>query len=183
MESAIATSINVEETFKNVGKLQSEINEKKEVIGKAFRAILHQSEAMEEDKFWELIENLNKTIKRTENHKVGTENFMHNLAFGHSKVSGEATTVEDGFSFVKAYEEMSGKISKPLWDVIEGFGDDGYGDVIDSFLLFGKERYLKALEGEIEGKSEDQYQGENYMSMHLENDLEEKFAIGCVHYE
>jgi len=135
MESAIATSINFEETFRNVGQLQSEIDERKEVIAKAFRAILHQSEEIEEDKFWELIEDLNKTIKRTGNHKVGTENFMHNLAFGHSKVGGEKTTVEDGFGFLVAYENMSSSISKPLWDVIEGFGDDGYGDVIDSFAF------------------------------------------------
>jgi hypothetical protein len=179
MESAIATSINVEETFKNVGEIQREINEKQEIIGKAFRAILHQSEAMEEDNFWELIENLNKTIKRTGNHKVGTENFMHNLVFGHSKVGGEDTTVEDGFSFVKAYEEMSGKLSKPLWNVIEGYGDDGYGDIIDSFLLFGKERYMKALEGVIEGEPDAQFQGENYMGTHLEDDLQEKFARSC----
>lgn len=81
--------------------------------------------------------------------------------------------------FYKTYRRLKARLSKALWDVIEGFGDDGYGDVIDSFPLFGRERAEKALKGEIEGESRDQYQGENYIGMSLENALFEYYASSC----
>jgi hypothetical protein len=127
---------------------------------------------MKDDLFWALLEALRAKLGVDEegNVKLGdrternVEDFVWEFAFGSTaKKCGVEADIYVLMSFVKTYEEKVHDLYGSLFDVIEGFGDDGFNDLIDSFPLFGRVRYEKALKGEIEGTSRQQYQGENYI--------------------
>ena len=52
---------------------------------------------------------------------------------------------EELIQFAKTYDTMKSKLYKPLFDVVEGKGDDGYSDLLDNLPLVGQELY-EALE-------------------------------------
>jgi len=177
--SVITTKVDIDATMKNVGEIARQMYEIQDEINRAKNAIVETLELMDEDLFWALMDNLKKSIKASGNHKIGVERFIHNASYGHVAVEGKFTEIMDVLRFLKTYEAKVGALYKPLFKVIEGYGDDSYSDMIDSFPLFGRERYEKALKGEIEGDSENQYQGENYIRTTMDNALNEKFAGVC----
>jgi hypothetical protein len=164
------------------GRMYLKANLILEGLKRSFSLYLNTVPELEDDKFWAMIEDLKKEILGTYYSKeektiekadirLGISRFTWNYAHGD-----KSDQMDDLLSFVKTYEVKKGALYRPLFDVIEGYGDDGYGDVLDSFPLFGRKRYEMALNGEIEGDSEDQYQGENYIRMTLEDQTFEKFG-------
>ena len=49
--------------------------------------------------------------------------------------------------FAKTYGIKAAALYKPLFEVVEGRGDDSYGDLLDNLPLIGREVYDKAIEG------------------------------------
>ena len=144
------------------GKMIAKANTIKNILKGVFREHLNTVELLSDNEFWSMVKDLRKQIEGTMPDKTSTSLFYADMRlatdrFFHSYVFGK--DVEKALSFVRTYRVKSDALYRPLFDVIEGFGDDGYGDVLDSFPLFGKKRYEKALNGEIEGTSEAQYQG------------------------
>jgi len=177
--SVIKTTIDIKATMKNVGEIARQMYQIQDEISKAKSAIIEELEPIEDKYFWAMIDVINKNIKQTKNHKIGVERFIHNASFGHVDILGHETDIIDVLRFYKAYQVKTGELYNSLLLIIEGYGDDSYGDIVDSFPLFGKERYEKALKGKIEGKSEDQYQGENYIRLTMDKKTDETFARAC----
>ena len=148
-----------------------------EVMARVFSAHISEQAILDEHTFWNMIRELNKEIRNTmplekkDNRELwsadielATDRFVWEYAHG-----SKAGSFSDVLEFIKTYNKKARALYKPLFNVIEGYGDDGYGDMLDAFPLLGKERYDNALEGIIEGDSENQYQGENYIKMKLED--------------
>jgi hypothetical protein len=181
--TAIATRIDVEQTEKNLGDIQKKINELKNDITKAVNALMQEENELEEDLFWRLMDEFKNFITRYSSGgemnnaiiKSAAHSFIHTLTFNH--VRGLNTDRKTAISFSKTYKSLTDRLSKSLWDTIEGFGDDGYGDCIDSFPLYGKDAVVRGLKGELDGL--DPYQGENYVRMSLQNAIEELYPISC----
>jgi len=164
----------IEQMEKTVGTLQGEISERISKVEKLVDKLIEGSALMGDDDFWAAIKDLAKEVKYAkDNTKLACDRFLHEYIFGRK------TDPYAAMRFIRTYNKKVDALYKPLFDTIDGFGDDGYGDILDSFPLFGRERYEKALKGEIEGSSKDQYQGENYMRMSLEDVFKKKFAIAC----
>jgi len=181
MSNAITTTTGVEDTDKNIGNLQGQVNGLVKEIKGAIQALKEQSEVLNDDDFWALMEEFKATLKRykMDNTEKAAHSFIHSIVWGHYKHGIDEDNRSVALRFVKTYRASTKAIYKPLFDVISGYGDDGYGDILDSFPLFGRERYEKALEGKLEGDSKAQYQGENYVAMSLDNAIYELYAMSC----
>ena len=150
----------------------------------SFRLHLDTLEDLDDDTFWNMLAELKKQINRTIPSKIkatSVNDARIKLAcsrLSHGYFFKENEKVETLLRFVKTYSRKANKLYTPLFKVIEGFGDDGFDDILDSFPLFGRKRYEAALEGKIEGDSDNQDQGENYIAMSLES---EAFKLFCSH--
>ena len=137
--------------------------------------VMYTVPLMDDAKFWELVEDFfNKRLSALSGQKERHEAVARVLAREFTYGSFQDAGIYTFLSFAKTYAAKVKALYTPLFGVIKGFGDDGYGDILDSFPLFGRDRYEEALLGKITGDSEEQYQGENYVSMHL-NDAAQKF--------
>jgi len=184
--SAIVTKINTYETEKNIGELQGKMNSLLDEIKSAINAISNEVEELDAVTFWAIIAEIKKRLSRysakdgafsSSDLKGAVESTIHAVTFDH--IRDLESDRETAIRFVKTYENLTGKISKALWDVVEGYGDDGYGDICDSFPLFGQEVVEQALKGKL--TVEDPYQGENYVCMSLSEKLVEMYAISCLY--
>ena len=157
-----------------IGVAKVQINKLQKKIRLEIDSLIAGTSSLSDDEFWALMDELIETVsRRKQNYELAIENFLWDYFFGR-KVNPYLM-----MRFVRTYAEKAGALHQPLSEVITGFGDDGYGDVIDSFPLFGRERYEKALKGQIEGTSEEQTQGENYIASTLNDKYIEKFCIMC----
>lgn len=139
-------------------------------LNTVFRLHVSHAKPLDDNEFWAMIDELNTEIRRTgkkPDYELAFERFCWEYAFRNEN------KIDKVVRFIKTYESKVAALYKPLNEVIEGYGDDGYGDILDSFPLFGREKYEKALKGEIKG---DPYQGENYIKMKLTDAAFEKFG-------
>jgi len=164
------------------GKFYRQSEQLKEGLRKSFSIYLDTLEELDDDTFWNMINELREILiqsiptglsKSINNAKIieSCDRFTWIYAFGNKN-----DCFDDFLRFVKTYNKKVSALYRPLFDVISGFGDDGYGDLLDSFPLWGRKRYEMALNSEIEGENEEQYQGENYFRMRLEQAVFEKFC-------
>jgi len=165
------------------GRLYRQARLIQEGLKLSFRIYLDTVEVLDDNTFWSMVDELRekllntvpkrlkKSIKNADI-KRGIELFTWEYA--HGSKSDDFDNIP---RFAKTYNVKRGVIYRPLYDVIKGYGDDGYGDLLDSFPLWGRKRYEMALEGKIKGKVDAQYQGENYISSRLEDSAYEKFAV------
>lgn len=180
ISTVVASTVNIEGTMANVGKLREQVNKLRGQIETGYDAVKDSLDLLPTNvTFWKLIKKLNEDIKYVKSYEIGTGRFIHNLSFGHINVI--KSDVLYAMRFVKTYGELRDALYQPLNDVITGFGDDGYGDLVDSFPLFGKKRYELALKGQLVGDMDAQYQGENYMNTTMNNKARECFASHCRH--
>lgn len=162
----------IDQNEDTIGQLVMEINERKTKVENIVDEMIDGTAIMKEDLFWELTEQLIKNWKSAKS-RLGIHRFIWNFVFGQ---------IDDPYlamQYIRTYRHKVDRLYKPLFDVIKGFGDDGYGDVLDSFLLHGRERYEKALNGELEGDSKAQYQGENYIRTTLLKEFNKLYSIYC----
>jgi len=169
----------------NFGRLYREAEIAINGLEISFRLHLDSLEDLDDNTFWSMLDEFKKEIDRTissrmkdptvndANIKLASHRFGCGYFFGGK---GEYETL---LRFVATYSRKKNKLYKPLFDVIQGFGDDSYGDILDSFPLLGRKRYEAALEGWIEGDSDAQYQGENYVEMGLESEAFKFFRSYC----
>lgn len=163
----------------NIGRMFVEIQRLEERLNNKVGTLISESEDMSDDVFWSLTGELINKIEEFNNAEKATSIFLQDLINKRYIDCDADCDADTALSYVKKYNEMSGKLYTPLFNVIEGYGDDGYGDIIDAFPLFGRERYEKALKGEIEGNSENQYQGEQYIKLNLFEKLVKIYSCDC----
>jgi len=156
-----------------LGRLDMELRTINTEIRRIIAKLIREAKPLDDEVFWELtVEELSQLFKNFAQdghaaYKRTTSEFIRKLVY-------EKEDPYLAIRYIKTYDIKVSALYRPLFGVIEGCGDDGYGDVLDSFPLFGRERYEKALKGEIVGTSEEQYQGENYISMSLTDALYDK---------
>ena len=94
---------------------------------------LPESGHCSEEQFWEEVAKIGWGTKGTKYDKIKRELL-------------ERWTPAFCASFRERYEEANSKIYKLLFDVVEGLGDDGYGDFIAHIVGLGKAEYERVLE-------------------------------------
>ena len=105
-------------------------------------------------------------------------------------------SLREAIQFARSWRELSRRLYRPLFDVVEGRGDDAYGDLLDALPLAGREVVHKSLdhaygnhrqfEQDVRDACGDQprlaeliLHGENYVAMALMEAAQEYFAIWC----
>ena len=143
-------------------------------IDKTVDHLLKNSAQINEENFWDLVYNLFGLWQSKGGDfnamKWATDEFIRQLVHNQQNPA-------IALSFVAKYDNKVDALYKPLFNVIKGVGDDGYCDILDSFPLFGSERFKMALMGKIQGKSKDQFQGENYVRMYLHKALNRRVGF------
>jgi hypothetical protein len=134
------------------------------------------------DRFWQIVDSLKDRLVNCDFNAKAAIREMFRL----SQVSGPGRK-EFSFSelvqFAKTWDELSGNLYEPLFEVITGKSDDGYGDLLDSLPLAGKVIYEQCLKGQIKNNQDllDKihsqenshhlpdfiFNGENYFAMNL----------------
>ena len=108
-----------------------------------------------EDRFWEL-----QAVFRGE---VCTFRFAYGRTNGVEQAAREffrkplandfgnrpSYSLEEAISFAKSWQEWRRKLYRPLFDVVEGRGDDAYGDLLDALPLVGRDVIEEVLGGEF----------------------------------
>ena len=167
-----------EMAIKSLGEAHAMAGAQLSIRDGAISSLVSCSVPLPDSKFWALCDNLEVEWSRAKpNTKLACDRFLWSLLF---KEEQKAVTA---IRFVSTYVSKVAELYKPLFEVIEGYGDDGYGDLLDSFPLFGQERYELVLQGKIEGPSSSQGQGENYFRSTLEKVLAEKIGYIAVRIE
>jgi hypothetical protein len=111
---------------------------------------------------------------------------------------GAATrySMHEAIRFARTWRELIRRLYRPLFEVIEGRGDDAYGDLLDALPLAGREVVQKSLdyaysshrrfERAVRDAFEDQPQmavlilhGESYVAMSLYEAGRDYFAIAA----
>ena len=84
-------------------------------------------------------------------HQKDSQRMIHEvvrqLMTGEANKNGRDLNFIDALRFVKTISNMKRPLSSQLYDVVEGKGDDSYGDFLDSFILVGKDVWEKTLSG------------------------------------
>ena len=152
----------------------------------SFRLYVSTLKVLDDDTFWEMLEELRERLNHSIPNKLegiqyadikrSTDQFVWEYAYGR-----KSDRLNDAVRFVQTYDAKVAALYKPLFDEIDGFGDDGYSDILDSFPLFGRTTYELALKSQLCGDSEKQYQGENYISTRLMESTFEYFASVASH--
>lgn len=168
-------------------------------FGSAFRAEMHTFKALDIDMFWPVVDLLKAKIVSRVRYGTGVKDGCHNLfcalVYNSSSDTGIKGWPEDMLGawqnlarFITRYEEVKAVLSKKCWDM-RGLerGDDGYGDLMDSLVLAGREVFdgimgddiatFKQLETALADHPLKDFilQGENYICMTFEKTLMKAF--------
>ena len=177
-----------EEIFSEVAELE---HSGLVLIGQAIRKIISEYIKMipllshQDPKFWEILRSIKELNDQRTN--SSTEKFEVKYAINETLrlISCEQSSFEydDIIAFTKGYKALSEVLYKALWDAYE-FGDDGFGDTVDSFaFLYGEAKVTEVLQAWYkysEVKSvvpERDYFPELYIRSTLDNKLVEWFLI------
>jgi len=168
-------------------KIRSEIAQlakERERANEKIRVMVHNlqngAKPLPEKRFWELVKELKRQLEQTKNRRDddwNTRSGVHNF-YCYNFTQDLMEMVR----FVKTYDDKVTALhkSEKLNENITGCGDDRYGDTLDSFPLFGQQRYKRAIEKGNPYKNmkhlEAQYykpifQGENYICMTLNDHI------------
>jgi hypothetical protein len=137
-------------------KLGTDLADAKEACSKAFRKVYNDAPLMEADDFWKFMELVSKEIRgfrfgygRTNGVKQGAEEVGRQI-WCNQLPKGYDFTAQQFVSFAKTYSELDTQLSKALWDVVTDYGDDSYGDLIDTLPLLGRDFCKMILDGKWE---------------------------------
>lgn len=103
-------------------------------------------------------------------------------------------SVEEAVQFAKTWSELKSRLYARLFDVVDGRGDDAYGDLLDALPLAGREVVRKSVDGEFasnelfeqavaeacqecQGLAELILHGENYCYSHLHDAARDYLAL------
>lgn len=116
---------------------------------KSFQQLLRSIKPLSDDRFWELLKHYrNEVIQYVICYKKGSDSaaceFFRKSTF--EQASGRIDwTFEEALAFIVTYELKAKALYQPLFDTVTGRGDDGYGDLLDSLLLAGRETFDKCM--------------------------------------
>lgn len=135
--------------------------------------VLGELPGLSDDEFWEQLADLKEEwerVKDSGDSRLAIERFL--WKFFHGGKNDPVLAVR----FVKTYRSKVEALGLSLNTVITGCGSDTFGDVIDSFPLFGHDMYEQAVRGKLIDKDDYRvwYQGENYFRTFLRDELCEK---------
>lgn len=109
---------------------------------KAFRHYFNTIvEPLEADRFWQILEQVYRplVIARINRDSV-VKDSAHELFRGCMYDNRTPTiSFDDLIRFARSWEPVRKTAYQPLFEVVEGRGDDGYGDLLDSLVLVGRE--------------------------------------------
>ena len=160
--------------------LQTQVDEAKEAFDKTFWAFMNSVVPFDyqDPILWKFV---SKLVSRCEEDR-SVESACHNT-FCYWERDGN--TMTDALRAVATIEKIKGKLYKPMGEFIHDRGDDGFGDLMDSFFLAGPSIVGQILDGLFcDGDYEEVYRlttkqcspkivnliwdGENYFGMSLE---------------
>lgn len=104
-------------------------------------------ELLDDDRFWQIQEIFVKQLFRS---GLRVEHAADELcrAAWCTEHKMEGVTLQDMARFAKTWTAKKDALYQPLFDVVEGKGDDGYGDFLDALPLAGREVYEACLDGD-----------------------------------
>jgi len=155
-------------------------HEARDAYHKAYVKFAAQAPLLEPDHFWTILAVVAKEVKsfrfcygRTNGTKQAAEEVGRQCWCKQLPKRVECTT-EQYVSFANTYRELVSKLYKPLFDVVTGYGDDGYGDLLDTLPLLGREFVKRILEGEWGEGDHDEFisaiKGQTHEDWKLGND-------------
>lgn len=154
----------------NIATLLNAKNEIEIKIRNEAENIISNHPLLEDSKFWNMIELLNKELlSRKNNVKEGAHNF-----FCHYREN-----LSDCISFVKTYGDKVARIHRDdnVYESLTPFtylSDDGWYDFTDMLPLYGKKAYAEVLEGNA-------HQNSDYLAdsreIYMLSTLKEKIVI------
>ena len=119
----------------------------------------NQVDRLTPDRFWEL--------QRVFRHDVCRYRFGYDRSNGVEQAArelfrkpfandfsgcGEAVpeySIDEAVQFAKTWSELKRQLYAPLFDVIDGKGDDAFGDLLDALPLAGRDVVRKSIDGEF----------------------------------
>lgn len=175
-----------------------DVEEKTEWSGKVLKK---RTNIQLNEKFWEMLSELRSLYFSTQwtylNVEKCSDEFVRRSLF-------KVGDYENMMRFVVSYDKLKECLRPILWDVAEDYGDDGFGDLVDSIPLSGRSCLMAILNGEVSNMKQLEscveesvvpgsiwannsndgtykspvsfvIRGENYISMHLNDELRRRF--------
>jgi len=166
---------------------------------KEFEKLWNDVSLLEADQFWTFVAVLTGKVQRYRfrygrrmrdaTDELFRSAWCNELEWDYSPY---APTTVDCVSFAKTYSGLTRKLYDPLFDVVKGYSDDAYGDLLDTLPLLGREFVAAILAGTWDNHNEffkamghivqkdwkfdgaDQFflHGEEYVSMSLRDSAE-----------
>lgn len=170
----------------------------------AWRINFNKIKILPMPRFWEMVVLFRQEVVRRlgpkfDSRKAVDEFFRIPQAADHTAVwdgrqwlkSKSPYTFEEAVQFARTWEEVKGPLYDKLFNIIEGKGDDSYGDLLDALPLAGQKFYERCLAGKFYNcddfiellKAEDDklfdtiYEGENYFEMFLEEEAKRRYVF------
>jgi len=163
-----------------------------------FRAYMDDLDCLNDDRFWDILNKFRSLLSRKGLSTTLAVDELFRLA---TETDADVGTLE-AIRFAKTYRVKSAVLYKPLFDVIEGRGDDSYGDLLDNLPLMGQDMYKQLIgdgeksnygnhsvfESAVKDVLEDRMrkhilQGENYNGLRLAEQAERRFIFYCINVE
>ena len=135
-------------------ELALEYNRAGAKFGKAFRHYMAELPVLDGDRFWEILEKyfrplvVERIYRQDAAKDAISEFFRVQSAAGKVQVYDARNggyryeecpyTFDEALRFAKTWGEYKSSLYKPLFEVVEDKGDDGYGDLLDSLVLAGE---------------------------------------------
>lgn len=134
-------------------ELALEFNRVGAKFGKAFRHYMEELPLLDADRFWEILEKyfrplvIERVFRQDAAKDAISEFFRVQSAAGKVQVWDSRGgyryeecpyTFDEAIRFAKTWGHYKRALYKPLFDVVEDKGDDGYGDLLDSLPLAGQ---------------------------------------------
>jgi len=175
----------------NISDLTDVVRAASEARGKEVEAILNFQEhvvkeqgTLGQDEFWPELDKFVAIVKKFRD-GFKRSNWSEQAAdeFFRAAICQDKEAIIRCVRFVATYEAKVAKICKTLNRLEKdgthelGLGDDGFGDLCDSFLLHGRDAYKRLMEEGVVPKNP--ALGENYIAMNLTRAAKE-WVRNCV---
>jgi hypothetical protein len=117
-----------------------------------FRAYMDDLDCLNDDRFWDILNKFRSLLNRKGLSTTLAVDELFRLATETDAVAtdaelsiGQSDSTLETIRFAKTYRVKAAALYKPLFDVIEGRGDDSYGDLLDNLPLMGQDMYKQLI--------------------------------------
>jgi len=140
----------------NLIRLAKAKSEAEKAWNDAYEGTYKDAPLMEVDRFWACMAYLQQEVvgfilrlKRPTTH--ATDEFGRKCWCEQFPGKFHITPIEY-VSFAKTYRALKDQLYQPLFEVVEGYGDDSYGDLLDTLPLLGRDFIKLILHGGFGGE-------------------------------